>query len=299
MITIFSNPRPFKGIFDSLQRNSIKSWLQLYPPCEIILFNDEENTTIKIAEEFGIKCITDVKTNEFHTPLLNNTFAQVQQIAKNEIIAYVNTDIILNNDFLFAINAIQERPFYMIGQRWNLNVAGSIDFASGDWQKDLKSQILKNGKIHSVTGMDYWVFNKTTQYNMPEFAVGRPGADSWLVYKNRIMHIPVIDATSMVTIIHQNHPHKSSIDQQYVLETEKNRKLCKYFFTIADANWKLTKDGLKKVKITPYNLYRYLVQTPELLPGRRIFWKPLRQVACMISFFHTGFKNLNVKLPIR
>jgi len=50
MITLFSSPRPFRGHFDIIQRNAILSWKSVMPGCEIILFEDEEGTTKKVAE---------------------------------------------------------------------------------------------------------------------------------------------------------------------------------------------------------------------------------------------------------
>ena len=51
MVTILTVPKPFKGHIDTIQRNAIKSWLKLYPKCEIILFGDDESIA-KAAEEF-------------------------------------------------------------------------------------------------------------------------------------------------------------------------------------------------------------------------------------------------------
>jgi hypothetical protein len=57
MITIFSNPRSFTGPFKILQYNAIRSWKYLYLNVQIILFEDTEGTTKKVAHE--------IKTNYF------------------------------------------------------------------------------------------------------------------------------------------------------------------------------------------------------------------------------------------
>ena len=59
MITVFSNPRPFKGPLKMMQYNAIRSWLHLHPDVQIILFEDEEETTQKIAKELNIKILNE------------------------------------------------------------------------------------------------------------------------------------------------------------------------------------------------------------------------------------------------
>ena len=253
MITIFSTPRPFLGPFDIIQRNAIKSWLKLQPRCEIILFDDEEKTTCRVAKELGVRCISDVACNEFGTPLLNDVFAQVRKIAKYDILAHVNTDIILIEDFIKTIKFIKEHlknhQFFVVGRRWDLEISNLINFNERDWEERLKKRVAKEGKMHGFSGMDYWIFARDFPIVPPPFVVGRPGMDSWLVYKARSLKIPVIDATEVITAIHQNHnyPHKKK--PFFEIEKQRNLKLAGGFLnmaTIRDADWILTKQGLKR-----------------------------------------------------
>jgi len=257
MVTIFTNPRPFQGPFDIIQRNAIKSWIKLSPECEVILFNDEENTTCKVAEEFSIKCITDVACDEFGTPLLNDVFIKVKKIASNEIVAQVNTDIILMSDFTEEIKRtrylLQEKDFFMTGRRWDLDVEGSVNFDKVDWEEKLHKRIAKEGKLHGPSGMDYWVFPKNFQFNPPPFAVGRPGMDSWLIYKARSLKIPVIDATEAIKIIHQNHNYPQRRKSFFEIEKQRNLQLAggsTHMCTLRDADWILGKNGLRRPKFS-------------------------------------------------
>ncbi len=187
MITIFTNPRPFQGPFDVIQRNAIRSWLRLFPKSDIILFEDEEKTTSKIAVEFGLQCVADVKCDEFGTPLLDDVFDKVRKIAKAGIIVQVNADIILTNSFAMAIDQVSEimqnKPFFMSGRRWNINIKDPIDFEESDWEEKLKELIKKEGQLHRPSGMDYWVLPFNVPFKIPPFVIGRPGMESWLVYK--------------------------------------------------------------------------------------------------------------------
>lgn len=256
-MTIFTTPRPFQGPFDILQRNAIKSWMELSPKCEIILCNDEEGTTAKVAKEFGLLCISDITCTEFGTPLMSDVFSKVQKIAKNDVLAQVNTDVILTNDFLEAIQKVKQlmgnRPFYMIGRRWDLDVKELINFNETDWEKKLHKRVRKEGKLHGFTGMDYWVFPRNLPFNLPPFAVGRPGMDTWLVYKAKSLKIPVVDATEAITIIHQNHNYPRKNNSFFEIEKQRNLKLAGGFtvaMTIRNADFVLTKEGLKRPKLS-------------------------------------------------
>jgi hypothetical protein len=230
----------------TIQRNAIKSWKKF--PCQIILFEDEEGTSSKAASELGVECITDAETNKFKTPLLDSVFLKVRQSAKYEVMAQVNADIILNKSFFDAVlkakEIMKEKPFFMTGQRYNFDVEGEVEAS-----EYLFSKAKKEGKLHRMSGMDYWVFPKSFPIQPPAFAVGRPSMDSWLIFESRRRKIPVIDATGVVDIIHQNHNYPAK--KKSYFETEKKRNLelaggLTRVATLRDADWMLTKEGLKR-----------------------------------------------------
>jgi len=253
MITIFSNPRPFLEQFNIIQRNAIKSWMKLSPKCEIILFEDEEKTTSKVCAELGIKCITDVNRDEFGTPLLDDVFNKVREVVNGGIIAQVNADIILTNTFVSGIEKISkimgEHLFFASGRRWNLEIKEQIDFKKNNWEQKLRGLIKREGKLHGFSGMDYWVLPYNIPFKIPPFIIGRPGMDSWLVFKSRSLKIPVIDSTEVIDIIHQNHNYPKKKNSYFAVEKKRNLELAGGFSnmcTLRDANWILTSKGLKK-----------------------------------------------------
>ena len=253
MVTIFSTPRPFVGPFYNIQLNAIKSWLELGDQTEVILFEDEEKTTSKIAEELGILCIKDVNRDEFATPLLDSVFEKVKSISKNSIICQVNSDIILTSSFLAGIklakDILQDKIFFMTGRRWDLDVNEAVNFQDVNWQKKIIEKAKKEGKMHGFSGMDYWVIPSNLPFKIPPFVIGRPGMDSWLVYKSRSFKMPVIDSTAVVDIIHQNHNYPKKKNPFFEVEKKRNIKLAGGFSnmcTLRDANWILTSKGLKR-----------------------------------------------------
>jgi len=241
MLTIFAIPKPFYGHIDIIQRNAIKSWSLLRPNCEIILFDDEENTTYKVAKEFGIRCIVNVKRNEFGIPLFNDVLAKMSEQSKNKIIALVNPDIILMNDFPRAVEQISFSKFLMMGRTLNLDVKEKIDFNSMNWEQKLRERISKEGKLEGLSAANYWVFSKDLQFNFPTFSAGERGIDNWLIYRARSLKVPVIDTTEAVDIIHQNHETYKRKEDEVILNLT---EMC----TLRDADWVLTPQGLKKPK---------------------------------------------------
>lgn len=207
MLTIFSIPKPFKGHIGIIQRNAIQSWTRLLPECEIILFGDEPGVE-EVAAEAKAKCVPQISRNEYGTPLLDYIFAEVHKMARHHSLCYVNTDIILMSDFIKAVQRIRFQRFVMVGQRLDIDLAESWDFEKPDSVEKLRRYAFEHGKLMAPTGIDYFVFPRDCGLNsIPPFAVGRPGWDNWFIYNALKRHIPVINVTKVVSVIHQNHDY--------------------------------------------------------------------------------------------
>ncbi len=172
--------------------------------------------------------------------------------ASFEILAKVNADNILMNDFLSTIQQIQKiklNSFLIVGQRWDLDIKELIQFEDPDWQEKLREVLSKEGKLHGLSGMDYWIFSRNIQFNTPPFTEGRFATDGWLVYKAKTFKIPIIDATEVINIIHQNHYYPQKKKSFYEIERKRNIKLAGGYsriLTLRDADWILTSQGLKR-----------------------------------------------------
>jgi hypothetical protein len=226
------------------------------PKCEIILFGNDDGVE-ETAKEFNLLHIPEVEKNELGTPILSSAFRLAQKIARNDILVYINADIILTSDFVQTIQKNKKPQFLMSGRRWDLDVNERIDFNNINWENELREKTKKAGKIHGLAGMDYFVFPRQIldEVKMPEFIVGRQGYDSWLIYKCRYLRIPVIDATKAVLAIHQNHNFlHSKFGNEKAKRVEgpelvRNIKLAGGFTnmcTLRDADWVFTKRGLEK-----------------------------------------------------
>lgn len=261
MLTIFTIPKPFKGHISVIQENAIKSWTLLKPSCEIILFGDEEGIE-EVAQELNLRHIKNVVKNEYGTPLLNDVFAKVNHEACNRTLCYVNADIVLLQDFIEAIKIIQalKEAYLIVGQRWDVDIEVPWNFSVDNWQGTMQEHIRNHAKLHPPVGSDYFVFPQYHFESIPPFAVGRAGWDNWMIYNARTNKIPVIDATAVTTVIHQNHDYshvKQNIGNTYENpESTQNREIIgneDWICTLKDANYLLTSNGL--IKTDPRTIF--------------------------------------------
>ncbi len=253
MLTIFTIPKPFKGHISIIQKNAISSWMLLQPACEIILFGDDEGIA-EIAQEWGVRHIVDIEKNSYGTPLLDDVFKKAHQNAHNDLLCYVNADIILLEDFLGAVKQAEElkENFLLVGQRWDVTMDFLWNFSGEHWEEEMHNYIKEHAKLHPPRGSDFFIFSRESFLDIPSFAVGRAGWDNWMIYHACECGIPVIDITQVTTVIHQNHDYqhvKQSIDNAYENpESKENRKIIgneNNVYTLNDANYILTSQGLK------------------------------------------------------
>ena len=252
MLTIATVPKPFKNPhINIIQRNAIQSWIRLSPRPQVILFGNDEGIG-DVAKEFGILHIPEIQ-NEFGVPLLSSVFSVTKKMSENPYIAYINTDIVLMNDFIEAIKLIKFPKFLMAGRRWDVDIKEPIQFERTNWGKEIWQRVASEGKIHGPAGMDYFVFPRNLDLGLPNFVAGRPGYDSWMLYKARSIDIPVIDATRMVKIIHQKHgySHRQGGEKDVLKKPEGKRNIelaggFSQMLTLRDADWVLGPDGAKR-----------------------------------------------------
>ena len=261
MITFFTIPRPFTDLHKIIQTNAILSWKNIYPTCEILVFSDHSSISL-FCKDNNIKFIENFESNSYGTPLLSDIWKTVKQESINDLICYINTDIILFNDFLERAKTVKFDKFLLAGRRWDLNIKTFIDFKS-DWESNLKILIHEKGILHAVTGVDYFLFPKIIMPDMPPFAIGRAWWDNWLLTYFINKKIPLIDGTS-ITTIHQNHDynHIKSINSKTTnkgIERDQNKVLANLknwqIKDISDCTHILVKDKIIKVT-TNKKIYR-------------------------------------------
>jgi len=207
LITLFSAPKPFANPhIATIQRNAIKSWA-LLPDVEVILLGEEPGLA-EAARELGVRHIPNVRRNDSGTPLISSMFQLGRENSNSDLLCIINADMILLPDFVeAAIQAIKLKDkFVLLSQRWDLDITEPLDF-SGDWAHRLSSFVHRHGTLHRPAGSDFFLFPKSCYTSIPDFAIGRAGWDNWMIYKARKEKWPIIDCTTSVMIVHQNHDY--------------------------------------------------------------------------------------------
>lgn len=253
MVTFFATPRAFQDHMAIIQRNAIRSWLALCPPCEVLLLGKDEGTA-DMARRLGIRHIPEVERNEFGTPLLNSLFGLAEEKAQNKLLCQINADIMLTDDFLPAVQRLSAKKakFLATGQRWDVDIEAQWDFGVAEWSKRLREFVKTRGCLHPATGLDYFLFVKGSLGKIPPFAIGRRILDNWLIFHARSLGLPVVDLTQAVTAVHQNHGYAyHPLGEAGVMdgpEVRRNLELAggsDHVFTLEDATHALTPAGVK------------------------------------------------------
>lgn len=209
MISFFTTAKPFQGHNGIIQHNALKSWTLLHSDVEIILFGDDAGTG-EVARELSLRHEPQVERNEFGTIRIDYMFARAQELARHDVVCYSNCDIILFPDFLQAIGRIKAgyKQFLAVGRRWNVDISGSIDFSTSDWQKNVREIALIGNQQQEDWFIDYFVFSRDFfGQEIPALGVGRIYWDNWVVWKALQGDRPVMDLSPVVMAVHQNHDY--------------------------------------------------------------------------------------------
>jgi hypothetical protein len=278
MLTIFTTPKAFRGHIDVIQRNALKSWTLLDPDVEVIVFGDEEGAA-ETCRELGLRHEPGVERSASGTKYVRSIFGRAQEIARHSVVAYVNCDIVLTEDFARGVARVHRHfgasgKFLMVGRRWDTDITAPIEFPASDWAERARALALQQNRQQSQDWIDYFAFPRGLYIEIPPLVIGRVGWDNWLVWKARSEGVAVVDATEPVVAIHQNHDYayhpqgKQGVWQDE--EAQRNYELAggvQHIYSIADATHRLTQRG---VETNPG--YRLAPARRALRRGRTAVW---------------------------
>lgn len=273
-ITILAVPKAFHGHIGVIQRNAIASWTNLKPRPDIRLFGTEDGMR-EAAAALGVRHETEIARNEFGTPMLDDLVARARNFAQTPLLCYVNSDIILLQEFLDAAAVLQKtfQQFLAVAHRLNVELGEPLDF-SGNGEEKLRREILPAGVPGNDTAIDLFVFPLSTYTDVPPLILGRAWFDQWLIKDARRREIPVVDITRIARAIHQNHEYLHIADGQrgayWGEEARSNLAIyggVPHTHTLLDVSHELLEDG----RIQPVRFRR------ERAVVGRFFWKTLIQ----------------------
>jgi hypothetical protein len=204
VLTFFTAPKPFVGHVGVIQRNALRSWAAM-PGSEILVFGVDEGSA-EIAAELGAVHVPNVASSPQGTPLVGDMFTQARALARNDVLCFINADVIVTSRLPAAVRRVEGRRFLLVGRRWDLDIREELEFR-GDWEAELERRVRADGRLHPPAGSDYFAYPRDVDWQMPAFAIGRVGWDNWALHRARELSLDVIDASAVVDAIHQDHDY--------------------------------------------------------------------------------------------
>jgi hypothetical protein len=276
-ITFFAWPKPFTGDahIATIQRNAIRSWTLLHPRPQIILLGDEPGVE-KTCREFGLMHCSEVARNEFGTALVASVFEKAEQIAAAEVLCYINSDILLFQDYMDGVRLVcGARKRFLIGLRpWDFDVRGE----AGEALDHIQETARRHGRLRGNNACDVFVFSKGLWPAIPPLALGRCGFDGALLRLARESGAPLVDATESITAVHQHHSYAEAFrGEGYLWNPEAIRNYAtvggfRALFTWANATHVIKGGRLKRAW---RNVARwYPAAMPVVWWWRKVAWFP-------------------------
>jgi hypothetical protein len=215
VITFFTIPKPFEGHIGIIQRNALASWMRVVPDAQVIVLGEAQ-------DGLGVEHVPEIARNEHGTPLLDSAFRIAEERARYPVMAYVNADILLPRSLADAVTTTMRHSdrFLIVGECWNTRIEASLQPEAIRWDA--------HGRKRGADAIDYFVYSRGLYGDLPPFAIGRTVFDNWLVWRARDLHATVVDATSTVRALHQDHSyaHVGTLDEARVSpEGLENRRL--------------------------------------------------------------------------
>ena len=212
--TVFSCPQKMEGVHELRQTNAILSWLRFDPaPGEVLLMGDDPGVP-EFAKKHGCRNIL-VERNKHGTPLVNDIFKRGQEESSNDILIYINADIIMSPNtgkILLDVSAHFKDWFLMCGRRWDCDKIGSLNFEDPKWYERLMNYVKGDARFYlrNHGAIDYWGFVKgfPAWANFPEMYVGRSGWDNLLCSLAYDFTPNTVETSVIINAIHQNIPLK-------------------------------------------------------------------------------------------
>ncbi|MFM7034906.1 MAG: hypothetical protein ACKOYJ_06930 [Planctomycetia bacterium] len=291
-IAFVAAPKPFQGHTGIIQRNALRSWRALGENIEIVLGGTVDGLDL-IGNEIGAIAIGELTSGTDGPPRVDELFSKARGASSADLLAYINSDIILLPDWLQAVRttaAALSEEFLIIGRRIDTDISHEIDWHRPDTAALVASHARKQGRLAARVCKDYFVFPRDSYQHVPAFRLGRAFWDNWMVHDAHARRVPVVDVTAAATAVHQNHDygHVPGGRLAAYLTSDGargNRRLAggSRMISGAVASWRLDRLGKIRRRRLPFfvsfmlDVHRFVGLTADVV-GLKARRRPLRDV---------------------
>ena len=208
MITLVTAFRKFKGVFDSIQRSALYSWKNMP-----VVIPANEVDTINICSSYSnVKILSGVsrgieKGYLTHVPFFKDLMQKALPSIKTTMIAFINSDIVLLNNFEeLCLAAFEKYGFDIVitGTRYDARLNRPI-------QDDASYEGFLGEKrfLHEQNSSDIFITSKfiwrKILSGIPDFLMGRPRLNTWLHDYAERYNIKRYNCTNSLITLHCIH----------------------------------------------------------------------------------------------
>lgn len=205
-LTLFTTCKPFVGAEAIHQENAIRSWHEI--GASVVLIGDEPGTQ-DISRRLSIRHIENVERNASGLPSVRHLFECAERAATTSHLAYLNSDIILAPEFVSSFETIKawaaNNPVFMTSRRKNIPLNVPVDFSRKSWAQQIAKLSSKHGSWDYPYAIDLFLFSRGLFGEIPDFSIGRPMWDNWMLWQAKTVGALMVDATAAFGMYHPIH----------------------------------------------------------------------------------------------
>ena len=206
LLTLFTTWKP--GMESSaVYNNTVNMWSKLQPRVKLVFFGNKSDISAH-AKSIGWSVLPVTETKCNGTPVLSRMFKDVYKKYNTPFYGFANGDILFDNGLIDTLQATKGWSYYnqnktvlLSGRRIDmyLDTIKNFDLL----YKDVAAFSL-SGAISYGYAADFFITTKYFPWDkIPDFVVGRPQYDNYLLYMSRQYFVYTIDATMSVVALHQ------------------------------------------------------------------------------------------------
>jgi hypothetical protein len=220
IISLVTAFKKFKGVYDRIQTAAMYSWkvndLQVIAPVN-------EVDTKTVCQEYSYTTLIEgVKRGRelgyaTQSPILKDLIKKALPMTKTSMVAFLNSDIILLEDFSKKIERIFDKYGYDIfitGTRYDIQ----LNYRVNDAKSYEKVQHEPRTMFDTVTSSDIFITSKFLWRKiiaeMPEFILGRYCWDNWLHLYVHINKLKKFNCTQALPVLHPIHGNEHIYQQE-------------------------------------------------------------------------------------
>ncbi|OWF41188.1 uncharacterized protein LOC110462820 [Mizuhopecten yessoensis] len=204
IMTLFTSVDPDPKHNEVTER-TLKNWGYFLPSINLVMFTNDTRIA-KQSRDHGWSVLPVVKVGVEGLPVLKAMFQQVIQNFSTHYYGYANGDILLTETLLESLSTARkhfnrDENVMLTGRRINVPHLTNKELVSYQYMEKVAKE---RGKLFVISSEDYFITTKHFAWqNIPDFVIGRPAYDNWLVAHARCNNIKVIDTTNTILAIHQ------------------------------------------------------------------------------------------------